>query len=300
MISYILTKATEHFDAVKDLPLPISGFVDPKWENYRANMRTVYKGFGTIEDTILHSQNIGVSGFNHRGPSKEVTIRKIIAALEERWPEFHLWQEGIQESPFAMKNTLYEMKPGAIYSEIFFWHLEMYLAGKFHLARQPHRLLEIGSGSGELARIYKVLHPTIHYVLMDLPESLFFAEVYLRANFPTATFCYCDQPDWDVRAIGIHDFTFVPVSCWKPVQQAGFDYIINQGSLQEMPAATVQWYCDFIEHSGATGFLSLNYAPTPLRFSENWQLAWESIPGAIILSSPANFVEKAWRKISSA
>ena len=294
--SYIVDLSKAHFEAAKGLPMPTSDFVDKGWVGNSENMRKSVEAFKVIEDVIEHGQSLGSSGFNHRSTPEEKNIRDIISAIAERWPRFNFVSSPFQESPFTIRNTLFELAPERPVSAIFYWHLEMYLACVNKLGDAPRQILEIGTGNGELARIFKIAHPGLHYVLMDLPESLFFAETYLRANFPAARCFYATSPEWNTSAIAEHDFIFVPVPNWKPLQGAQLDYALNQGSMQEMPAATVQFYCDLLHQAKVGGFCSINYLPTPIKFTDEWELIWDNRPGALILSSRADFVERAWTR----
>lgn len=122
-------------------------------------------------------------------------------------------------------------------------------------------VIEIGAGYGALARLIKLLRPSIRYIIFDLPESLFCSEVFLRQSFPDATFAYCAAPDefGDLSA----DFVFIP-SQYRDLmsEQMGatqVDLLVNTNSFGEMPLAISRAWIAWAEAAqGIQRIYSLN------------------------------------------
>lgn len=108
----------------------------------------------------------------------------------------------------------------------------------------PTVIVELGCGFGNLARLWKLRHPSSTYVLVDLPEVLLIAAFFLRLNFPTARFGLMDDwPKEPSRAtIQNYDFWLLPNWGieWLPDQVA--DLTVNTASLAEMDQDIVSHY----------------------------------------------------------
>lgn len=109
--------------------------------------------------------------------------------------------------------------------------------------KRPMRLLELGAGCGNLARLICQRRSNVKYVIVDLPDTLIFAMMFLRAEFPEAR--------WQFPADGIFmnrssdDFWFIPVGHESILEGEEFDAFINTASLGEMKTETVKYWMDF-------------------------------------------------------
>ena len=91
------------------------------------------------------------------------------------------------------------------------------------------------------------------------------------------------------------DFVFCPVQLAQTAKVCHYDIAINQGSMQEMPAATVDYWLCFLESADVDSFYSLNYHVTPLKTPANWELVRRvEDPLVITMDSGVN-LEQAWR-----
>jgi hypothetical protein len=91
-------------------------------------------------------------------------------------------------------------------------------------------ILEIGGGYGSLARTICGLNRNARYVLVDLPETLFFAELFLRHSFPDKPIAYADESGWPSDA----EIVLVPVGLRRLLTGQQFDLAINTNSFGEM------------------------------------------------------------------
>lgn len=103
-------------------------------------------------------------------------------------------------------------------------------------------ILEIGGGYGSLARTIMGINPRTRYVLVDLPESLFFAELFLRDSFPAKTIAYADESGWPEGA----DIVLVPVALRRLLTGQPFDLAINTNSLGEMTREDAKDWLDWL------------------------------------------------------
>ncbi len=119
-------------------------------------------------------------------------------------------------------------------------------------------IVEIGSGNGRMARLMRVLDPARKYVLVDLPESLFFAYAFLRGNFPDARM-HIVSPGETVTDLENFDFVFCPVQLVSNLQISNVDLAINTYSFAEMTQGCVDFLLGVVERNLKPKFLySLN------------------------------------------
>ncbi len=72
------------------------------------------------------------------------------------------------------------------------------------------QILELGSGYGGMARVLSTYKPDAKFTLIDLPESLFFAYIYLKVHFPEKRVVYVSSEDEIFDNVKTADFLLVP------------------------------------------------------------------------------------------
>jgi hypothetical protein len=130
---------------------------------------------------------------------------------------------------------------------------------------RPKRVLEIGGGYGAPGRIWMTngLHRPERYIDVDFPESLFYAEVYLRATMPNCSLTYVHAGD-RLPPSSETQFVLCPIPHMDVAFQAPNDLLINTGSMQEMTDDYVAFYMRVIEWSPCNMFYSCNYFGQPI------------------------------------
>lgn len=218
----------------KALPVPISDL----WNCHRQDMASAILKFQSVEEVILwaqasgHTATPGGSGFDHRIVFNPALIQTKIEALLARFPSHSLSTLlGLGESTLSHPDSLGIIE-GHVLSNVFLWHLNAYLACMTFIP-PPHSVLEIGGGYGGLARIFAL--KGVDYTIIDMPETLFFAEVFLRANGIEG-----------VKLLRIGD----PLGI--------YDLAINQGGFGEMPQQTVDYWAEILK-GRIKHVYSLNY-----------------------------------------
>jgi hypothetical protein len=121
---------------------------------------------------------------------------------------------------------------------------------------------EIGGGYGALGRLFLTnnYRPVRRYVVVDLPESLFFAEAYLRATLGSDRVHYVESATPIAnRTLLDHPVILCPVSRLPALRMIHFDLVINTLSMQEMTDEYVAFYRDWLAAQPANYFYSFNY-----------------------------------------
>ena len=269
--------AHEHYRMASEMSLPFS--LTLLWRDMVAKADEWISRFVHVEAVIYWSQVLRLTGFDHRvlsslkwaSPDGEgaVTVTELctlkLKLIKERFPAFDFASFPAAESEYSAPPSLCTIEDHSV-SNIFFWHLNAYLACKTWLG-PSRKVLEIGAGYGALARIFGLANPTkAQYCIADLPSSLFFAEVFLRANFPEARMIYA-LPGEDIPED--YDVLLVPAGYTEAIKDKEFDLAINMGSFQEMTADAIAFWAPMMRQAAC--FYSLNYIGTELSL-DGWEV----------------------------
>lgn len=115
---------------------------------------------------------------------------------------------------------------------------------------QTPRVIEIGGGFGALAYYLRQIVPETRFVIVDLPESLVFAGVYLSLMKPETGHVFMDDATPGDRLVpNSSGVTFVPNFMFDRIVEAGseFDLAVNTLSMSEMSRDQVTYYCSGIK-----------------------------------------------------
>src|SRR5262245_6110059 len=139
-------------------------------------------------------------------PSDTMQIQFREWAVENEFPNLIPTLRQMYDNPLSYPESLGQFN-GRTISRIFYCHARIVLAGITY-AHKPKRILEIGGGYGEIARLWLTnkIAPAESYVIVDIPESLFFAEIALRCEFRDQV-GYFDGHDPGTRIL------LVPIPC---------------------------------------------------------------------------------------
>jgi putative sugar O-methyltransferase len=252
----ILISAKCCFESAIKVDYPENFSVGSWWKGVQIRNRESIRNFKNCEEAVRYAQSR--SGFEQRERNVKSIIDFKINELKRLFPCFSFEEhKDLHESAYSDKNTLEEID-GFLYSNIFLTHLNHYLRTTLNFKSKIKRVIEIGGGYGALARIFKIMNKDITYTIIDLPESLFFAHVFLSVNFPDANIAYINEN----KKIDLekYDFVLIPIPFYQSLTYEEFDIVINTASLQEMPDITVKFWMDFIQKFiQVKMFYSFNY-----------------------------------------
>jgi hypothetical protein len=177
---------------------------------------------------------------------------------------------------------------------------------------------EIGGGFGAPARLFltnSYYRPRV-YVIVDLPESLFFAEAYLSTTLGADRVHYVEAGE-TLDSAKLHDGIAVlcPITRLAALNSQRFDTVTNSLSMNEMSDSYIAFYRDWLSEQPARYFYSLNrfmhgsdylgesanvFAP---RLCSSWRIAWTHVldaqPGyfAHVLARRIGRMAAAWRSL---
>lgn len=175
------------------------------------------------EDVMKYTYNLEKSKyqFNNIWLFDEGLPSKYITPFPERMGEIGLKKNGlvINRDTVSTYHVLYYLHKSGILGWV-----------EDKMSRnETVRILEIGGGYGALAYLIKNIFRNSDYYLCDIPQSLFFAKVYLTMN-TSDKFLYI--PNYKINEI-----------------KKDFDLVINTISLSEMTVPKLNFYCKFIDSS---------------------------------------------------
>jgi len=286
-----------------------------RWEAYAARMRAA---IADLPDPVaaLHLAQTGI-GFEHRLPAAAALREHALVARElaGEFPQFTTALAGFDDPPQSAPETQFTLD-GRPMSNIVPYLARIVLGCLSLLPEPPRRVLELGGGYGAPARAWltnQVAAPAT-YIIVDIAESLFFADAFLSLNFgPEAVFYVPDSQPLDPALLDRHRVLLCPVERLDALAALPVDLIVNTGSLQEMSEPWVDHYMSWLDRQPARFFYSLNYAAQPVgalaesvnlwsaRPSSAWvarQLRWN--PPLLRMQADRNFLEAVYEKQDAA
>lgn len=250
----ILADARRHLEGARKLPLPVkdgSSTFDSRWSPWAESYYKEASSFTTCRD-VLHFAQSGIP-FDHREPvrDKKTELDTYEKMMSEEFPFRIEEQLRLFDNPESIPETLC-LKYGRLVSNIFYWHLRVMFRCIEDIT-PLQSIFEIGGGYGSLARLW-LKNESVdvkRYVIADLPESLFYSEVCLRAEFGDQI-GYWEGTDPGTKVV------LLPI-CRLNEYHDKSDLVINVGSMQEMSDSWVDYYMDWIDQYAPKYFYSLNY-----------------------------------------
>lgn len=269
----ILSSARDNLRSTVGAKLPIDA--GERWQFFRDRIRGDVEGFQTVREAIAYAQS--AVNFDHR---EDAAVFEPMASysqslLRHEYPQFDREIYQATDSEWSRASSQLRIG-GRLVSNITHWHLRHALTSLSYRS-DIRSVFEIGGGYGAPARMWKLTAGVDRYAITDFPECLFFAEVFLRANFPDADLLYVREPADAARA-GEADFVLCPIEHVDSLKGVHFDLAVNTGSMPEMTEEWVDYWMDHLDAADVSLFYSLNYFGQPLEFMSEAMNAWSPRP----------------------
>jgi len=215
--------------------------------------------------------------FDHREPVEACAhlFQLHAETLRNEFPHFAMLVDELGDSRFSRPETMMAAH-NQFASNVFFFHLRYLLFCLTHVP-QTETICEIGGGYGAPARLW-LLNPirrVSRYFIVDFPESLFFAEVFLNCNFPEIDLRYVlDSGPLDRVGNSKQTVILCPIHLLEALSRISFDLVINTGSMQEMTEDWIEFWMGWLDRQDARWFYSLNYFAQPLSYMAEGGNTW--------------------------
>jgi putative sugar O-methyltransferase len=257
-----------------------------RWGQLRDELEDAISKFKSSAEAIRFAQTRGI--YDHRERMTRQSLPKIKVAqhlLEYEYPEFwtqvYLFKETRATTPGYGIKVQAPWGGKMFVSDILYFHAS-YVLTCLRFRRDIDSVCEIGGGYGNPAFLWLTnpIKPVSRYCIVDMPESLFFSEVYLRTALPEISVHYATETSPASAAPGV---TLVPVGLLSQTKNVSFDLVTNTGSMAEMTDEWLDYYSNWLDQQDTELFYSLNLmanrpeavgeAPTTLApvVSPNWR-----------------------------
>jgi putative sugar O-methyltransferase len=266
----IVDEARRHLAGALSAPsrLPPYG---SRWQPQVDAMRRDIPALADVNSAIRYAQyNVTFDG-RPPFPGDQQVIQFREWAVANEFPQYAAELTRMAENPLSGAESLGNFN-GRPVSIVFYYHARNVLAGITY-AGKPTRVIEIGGGYGEIARLWvnNPIAPAESYVIIDIPECLFFADVALKAEFGEIV-GYFDERDPQTP------ITLVPLTRLDQLDRS-VDLVVNTGSMQEMTDDWIDFYMAWLSRCGARYFYCLNYAAQPIAIMGESRNLWTQRPG---------------------
>ena len=217
----------------------------------------------SLEGTVKEAMRARLIAFTHPVHSKAfgLTLEELKQDFASSGMKLDELPESVEESDLLGPELTMQLR-GRRLSTDFLYRLRIWSRLRESLPSERATVLEIGAGLGNLARVIKLLQPGARYMILDLPETLFFSHLFLRYSFPEARTLYITDPDSLLsldRSGERPDFIFIPAGLYRVIPRMQVDLVVNTHSLGEMRQETVEAYLWLIQQRLEVRFLySLN------------------------------------------
>ena len=282
-----------------------------RWRAFTERTRNEIQKLLAPKDVLQFAQTR--INFEHRG---NIHHEGKFTALYERelltsFPHFSKYLNEFSDIPDSAEDTTY-VHNGRLVSNVMFYLARIVMSCLTYLPAYPKTVLEVGGGYGAPGRMWmsNPIHNPVTYIILDIPESLFFADVFLRNQFGNQSVYYVSQSDGQViEAIGSHKFILCPLPYMAALENLEIDLVINTGSLQEMSEEWVDYYANWLDQPNFRYFYSLNYFAQPIdrlwesgnlyspRLSSNWKaLLLRLNPAFVRMQADRDYLEAIYER----
>ena len=143
----------------------------------------------------------------------------------------------------------------------------------------PGHVLELGAGFGQVGRLMMMARPFLKYTIIDLPETMHFAMLFLRLSFPDKVIVWATcTKDFTAPC----DIRLIPADLASAYATSGApqaDVFLNSSSLGEMDRSYQEFYIGLIQNNIRPRYAVLlnrlfnTYDPVVEAYREN-EAAW--------------------------
>lgn len=230
---------------------------EQKSDNWAQVLKEFRKRTVDNPQTFLDDLNLNLSTRNDysliaeaQGNARHHVVNFYKTCLQERGIDPAELLNRCEESPLLVDDICLEVDGHRVTTDLMrrLTHLS-YIEAKLTLPNSSC-ILEVGAGHGALARVLKTANPGATYIIIDLPETLYYSTGFLSANFPDANILLGDEDSLkDIRDsdIGTYDFIFLPIGLEHHLHGLSVDLFVNTHSLGEIPPEVSRYWFDFFQ-----------------------------------------------------
>jgi glycosyl transferase family 2 len=205
---------------------------------------------------------------------------------------------GVQES-FLFPAREVRQRAGRRLSPDFFRHCYVaHRAATIMSGKSRPRILELGAGIGNVARLFREIHGSANYFICDIPETLIFARLFLSLTQPAARILWAhDAGELEREDTASYDYVLVPTALSGSLRAHSFDLFMNFHSLGEFDNEAIRFWMGWLQGAERARHIfvcnrylnliepgrhdwRLRENEASVSFDDRWRpIAWEVEPG---------------------
>jgi len=247
-----------------------------RWDSYSRKLLGDIENIANIVQAITYAQTR--IGFETRGHDSACVnfVDMMVAKINRNYPHCAEMISRASESPLSLlTHSSGVIKRGdKLFAVQQIVNVEAFCYMVTKLGIVPRKVLEIGGGYGSSCRDWVNMSRDRleKYYILDIPESLFYSEIYLKAHFGSSVVGHLADPYITER---MDDFQIIlcPLSMMDILADLSIELAINVGSMQEMSGDWLEYYDRFLSESQIKNFYSSNYfLPSIQKLNEGMNL----------------------------
>jgi putative sugar O-methyltransferase len=265
----VLEACRDNYRRSKDYGADLPDFGN-RWGMFKQQMSTRIMNFASTAEAIEFGQLR--CNFDHRGMLSDTDMPEIQMArrmLAYEYPRYAHLIDSFSDTDVSTPGSYLPLQTssGASVraSKILYFHA-LYVLTVITQVDDVRSICEIGGGYGNPAWLWMncPAGPISTYCIVDLPESLFFAEAFLRSALPEVEIIYVHGEDVVEKSRSSRRIYLVPIQHYTKTSQIRFDVAVNTGSLAEMTDEWVAFWSEWLDKQTATHFYSFNFFGNPV------------------------------------
>jgi putative sugar O-methyltransferase len=292
---HIVGMAKENFRRASMLnmnPFPPLG---NRWETYAGELRRKLATLRSVRDVIRYAQSPAAGVESHlRGEDLRLYINANLHFATDVPPELLEHFADFSASALVPEEHIVIHHGARVDANIV--NIAMRILRLVHALRDdlPKAVCDIGGGTGAtaLAWLRNGIHRPECVTIIDLPETLIFADVLLRHEIGTANVRYLlDDNPIDPAEIGAK-VVLCPIANIGALKTLQFDLVLNTLSMQEMTDEWIDWYMRWLDEQSCRYFYSANFFGSALADMREGRNSWSPRP------SPQWHLRRYWINMS--
>jgi len=291
----IVGMAKENFRRASILDMDAFPLLGDRWEAYAGELRRKLPSLRSVRDVIRYAQSPAAGVESHlRGKDLQLYINANLHFATDVPPELLERFADFSASTLVAEEHIVIHHGTRVDANIV--NIAMRILRLVHALPDdlPKTVCDIGGGTGAtaLAWLRNGIHRPEWVTIIDLPETLIFAEVLLRHELGTANVRYLlDGNPIDPDNIGAK-IVLCPIANIAALKALQFDLVLNTLSMQEMTDDWIDWYMRWLDEQSCRYFYSANFFGSALADMREGRNSWSPRP------SPQWHLRRCWINIS--
>jgi putative sugar O-methyltransferase len=256
-----LILSRDHYNAATKnsagISLPLG---DDRWGDFQALMHKKIQEFRNSLEAIAWAQEFQFDDRQDANITQIILAQKARTIIRNDFPNSFNLVADLEDTRYTPRKKLFYTNK-MLTSSGHYVHV-YHVAYLTNILKKFDNICEVGGGYGNLARLF-LSNAKVNvgsYWLVDIPETLFQAEIFLRLTIPNVKIIYIISSDFVEKTEASTGPTIYlcPIAFSNITSKYKFDLLINTGSLPELPENWQVFWAAWLDKQNATYFYSSN------------------------------------------